>query len=886
MKTTKIFVAFLFVITVACGFSCGDSNIKSIMLTSGKKSNWLMIKKSNMKGNLSEASSQNYDIKNWLPATVPGTVLNSLVEDKILPEPYFGLNNKINENLIPDISNVGREYYHYVFRKEFLLPDEIKNKNLWIKFNEINYIADIWLNGRNIGKMKGMFNTKTFNISKDVKFDEPNILLIDVEPVENPGKPEASINKDNVVVKENRNGGDGEIGRDVTMLMSVGWDFTFPDGIRDRNTGIWRDIEIYSTGSVDLRNIFVKTDLNLPDTTVSFQTVSVDLVDGSSETKQGTLEILIPEYNVSISKQVKILPQTDSTFVFSYEDYKSLVFKDPKLWWPFNQGQQNLSSISVKFIDEVGEISDVEKTSFGIRKITSDLNSPDSSRIFYVNGRRFFVRGSNWIPEAMLRTSKQRTKTELEYTKQTGINFLRLWGGGISESDYFFSLCDSLGILVWHEFWLTGDTKIPDDPELYRQNVRSTVKRIRNHASLAYYVSSNEKKDIIEIKSILDKLDGTRGYQLESECCGVHDGSPYKYENPMQYYDNTASSRGSRIDGFCPEYGTPCLPTLEFLQEIMNKKDIYPPNKKVWDYLDGNGFHNMTTKYFNAISQYGKPKNIIDFVEKGEMVGAIAYKALWECWNYNKFEYGDRFASGVLFWYHNSPIKQVCGRMWDWSLEPTAAFYSVKNALEPLHIQFDYIKNTVSIINQYPRDFKNLTAEAEVYDFNSELVYKKKESLSISAGEVINNLFKIDFPSDITQIHFIVLYLKDINNKVVSKNFYWRSNDKYEGPWTTTGPAYSGFEKINELPKTKLTIDVKKESSKKIIVTVNNEKERIAFFIRLKVLNKDNQLVRQVIYEDNYFSLLPYASREIKIDLELTGLKSGDVKIDVEGFNI
>ena len=64
-------------------------------------------------------------------------------------------------------------------------------------------------------------------------------------------------------------------------------------------------------------------------------------------------------------------------------------------------------------------------------------------------------------------------------------------------------------------------------------------------------------------KDLIMKLDGTRGYQMQSECDGVHDGSPYKQVNPMQHYENTASPRGSRVDGFNPEYGAPTLPTLE-----------------------------------------------------------------------------------------------------------------------------------------------------------------------------------------------------------------------------------------------------------------------------------------------------------------------------------
>ena len=872
----KICGALLFLIGINI---CAQNNII-------ENSAWKMKRYSELKNDLSAISKPEYDAKYWLPATVPGTVLNSLIENGIYPEPYFGVNNKITEKLIPDISDVGREFYHYVFRKEFEVTEEIKNKVMWLKFHGINYIAEIWLNGSYVGHIKGMFNTKTFNITDLLSYDGINTLVVDVEPVEHPGKPKPSINKQNVVEKENKNGGDGELGQDVTMLMSAGWDFTCSDGIRDRNTGIWRDIEIYSTGSIDLRNIFVKTDLNLPDTSISYQTVTVDIVNESPDKQTGKLKIAIPEYNVVITKSVEIPPKEDSTFVLSYEGYKELVFNNPKLWWAFNKGKQNLTSISVEYINSDGGIDDIEETHFGIRKITSDCNTPDGSRLFYVNGKRMFVRGSNWIPEGMLRTSMQRTKVELEYTRQVGINFLRLWGGGISESDYFFSLCDSLGILVWHEFWMTGDTKAPLDHELYYENIRSTIKRIRNHPSLAYYVSSNEQEDVIHIKPILDELDGTRGYQEESECCGVHDGSPYKFENPMQYYDNTASSRGSRIDGFCPEYGTVCLPSLEFLREVMNEDNIFPPNNKVWDYLDGNGFHYMTTKYLDAISRYGEPKDVTDFVRKGEMVGSIAYKALWENWNYNKFEYGDRFASGVLFWYHNSPVKQICGRLWDWSLEPTAAYYSTKNALEPLHVQFDYLKNTVSVINEYPVNMEDVKVKVGVYDFNSKLVLSVEKIINIASEEVVNDIIKIDFPSDITQIHFIVLSLVDKNNKIVSENFYWRSKDKYAGPWTSTGPLYSGFEQYNNLPKT--VVDIKKQdmSEKKIILEVTNKGNNIAFFVKLKVVDFQNNIIRQVVLQDNYFSLLPESSKSVEINLDLTEVKSDEVKIVMEGFNL
>lgn len=191
------------------------------------------------------------------------------------------------------------------------------------------------------------------------------------------------------------------------------------------------------------------------------------------------------------------------------------------------------------------------------------------------------------------------------------------------------------------------------------------MKRIRNHPALAYYVASNESSEVSGTPELLKLLDGTRGYQMQSECAGVHDGSPYKQVNPMQHYENTASARGSRVDGFNPEYGAPTLPTVEILREMMDEKDLWPINKEVWDYLDGNGFHLMSTMYADLVNNYGQSSSIDEFAQKGQFVGAMNSKSIWEVWNYNKLDYGDRFCSGLLFWYHNCPVRQVCARMWD-----------------------------------------------------------------------------------------------------------------------------------------------------------------------------------------------------------------------------
>ena len=679
----------------------------------GGDSRWEMKKASEVSARAEDLSKPGFGTEGWMPAVVPGTVLNSLVYNGVYPEPYFGLNNKLTSGLIPDISIAGRDFYTYWFRTEFDAVQVAKDERIWMQVDGVNYRAEFWLNGKMVCFVSGMFNQQFVDVTDYVSRDGSNVLAVKVYPIDEPGGPRKGTSKSWGAAGEFRNGGNGEIGKNVSMLMTVGWDFTFLDGIRDRNTGIWRDIRFFRSGKVMLNHPFVKSDLN-DSYDSSAQTFSVEVRNPGFGTQKVKVTGEILGEGITFSKDVSVLRGLTETVEFTPADFPQLVMDNPRLWWPVNKGKPEMYTAVLK-VEQKGVVQDSISVRFGIREITSDTDTPDKSRRFYVNGRPIFIKGTNWIPENMLRNSDERTYAELKYSAQSGVNLIRQWGGGITESDRFYDLCDSLGIMVWTEFWMTGDTKHPVDRGLYLQNVESTVKRIRNHPSLAYYVCSNESTEMPGIRDLIMELDGTRGYQMQSECAGVHDGSPYKTVNPMRHYENTASDRGSRVDGFNPEYGAPCLPTVECLREMMPEEDLWPVNREVWDYSDGNGFHQMSTLYVDLVNMYGESDSIDEFAMKAQFVGAMNYKSIWEVWNYNKFGYGDRWASGFLYWYHNSAVRQVCGRMWDWSLEPTAALYAAANACEPLHPQFDYLKNTVSVVNDYYKSFKGYKDIAEVW---------------------------------------------------------------------------------------------------------------------------------------------------------------------------
>lgn len=868
------------------------SSDQSVFLSSGSTSKanyqWKFKKVTELQAAPEKLSSATYAASDWKPAIIPGTVLNSLVANKVYPEPYFGDNNRKERKLIPDLNEAGTEFYHYWFRTEFNIPATFHNKKIWLKFNGINYRCEIWLNGKNIGTMAGMFNAQQFDITALANRKGKNVLAVKVKPVDVPGSSNRSKNIRVGAVGENANGGDGEMGKNVSMLMSVGWDFTAPDGIRDRNTGIWREVELFATGPVLIEDVFVISKLPLPDTTSAKETIKLDLVNSTSKLQKGILSGTIKEAGIKFSKTVTLKAGERKSITLTPEEFKQFHIKSPKLWWPLNKGNQHLYSLDLKFT-LAGLVSSHSATRFGIREIRTDINTPDQSRRFLVNGHPVFIRGSNWVPEAMLRNNTARTYAELRYTKQAGINFLRLWGGGIAESDYFYQLCDEFGIMVWSEFWITGDTRFPTDTALYFKNMENTVKRIRNHASSAYYVSANESTEIKGAGELIRRLDPTKDYQAQSECCGIHDGSPYKYENPMQYFENTASKRGSRVDGFNPEYGTPILPIYSSLKELMPANDLWPANNAVWTYLDGGGFHQMATKYREAVEEFGKPQTIEDYAKKAQFVGAMNFRAIWEVWNYNKFGFGDRFASGLLFWYHNSPVPQTSARFYDWFLEPTAGLYYSQNGLAPLHPQFDYFKNTVSVYNDYRKTFAGYKLKASVYNMDSKEVLTLNKTIDIPADGLVKDALKIDFPKDITQVHFIKLVLTDAAGKFVADAFYWRSSDAYKGAWTMTGPAVSGFQDINQLKKTTLDMQATEtRSAGKVTLqaTIKNTGTSLSFFTQLRLLGADGKSIKPAFYSDNFFNLLPGEQKTVQVEIPAELIKNNVVRLFAGAFNV
>ncbi len=274
-----------------------------------------------------------------------------------------------------------------------------------------------------------------------------------------------------------------------------------------------------------------------------------------------------------------------------------MALNNPKLWWPNGYGKANLYRMHFQF-ENNGEVTDDTTFVFGIRTVSSKATEVPGKllrRDFYVNGKRIQLTGGAWVPDMMLNRDSLRFDNELKLCKNANINLVRIWGGGITPPDVFFDAADRYGLLVWSDFWVTGDTHgefkgstdWPLEGDVFVKNVVSTILRIRNHPSLLLWTGGNEghiRKDVYDrMRESVINLDGTRpfipsssgfaklpegwkGSWPDNKASGVYSGGPYTWQEPKEYYRRADDAKDWV---FKDETGLPSQPTYNSLPKII-----------------------------------------------------------------------------------------------------------------------------------------------------------------------------------------------------------------------------------------------------------------------------------------------------------------------------
>ncbi len=858
----------------------------------------------------------------WFPVKVPCTVLTGLVANGVYPDPYQGLNNM----LIPDASDEFNKKYNleqyshlpndpnpwkkpYWYRTTFDVPSSDKGRTFQLIFKGINYRAAVWVNGQQVTDstdMAGMFAEYSLNITSLIKAGGANALAVKIYPLDVPGFPANEQLK--AFGDFFQNGGPtGDIGKNVTMLCSVGWDWIPP--VRDRNMGIWLPVYLRTTGGVTISDPKIVTKLpDLPDTSKAEIYLNLNLINHSMDDASGKLTLSIKPENFSgepleIIKDVKIEGTRTNSMELNAGNTPEFVIHKPALWWPNGYGKPNLYRISMKFEGKDG-LSDDTTFLFGIRTVSSKATEVGTSwrRDFFVNGHRIHITGGAWVPDMMLNRDSARYDYELHMCRNSNINLVRIWGGGVTPCDEFFDAADRYGMLVWSDFWITGDTQgefkgSPDWPvegNVFIKNVKSTILRVRNHPSLLLWTGGNEghaRKELYDaMRESVIKLDGTRPFIPSSSGfaklpagwqgswpdnlpSGVYSGGPYTWQDPLVYY-RKAIAGGDWV--FKDETGLPSQPPYNIMPKIIPDlvwdKTVPFPLNNTWGYHDaatGNGKWNLY--YDEMIKRYGEPSDMEDFCNKMQLMNAVGYQGIFEAAGHKLNDIG-----GVMLWKLNAAFPSVVWQVYDWYLMPNAGYYFMQNACEPVHIQLNPVDMTVMTINRTYKPVSDLLAVADIYDTDSNPVYhsEKKTGMTGTDTEEVMSLAKA--LSGEKGVRFVVLNLKDKDGKVISHNVYWLSSDK-------------NFKPLNDMLKTNVKTEIIKSekgtAEKSWTIRVTNNSDRLAFFIRPQLL-QDNTEVLPSYWSGNYFTLAPSETATVTVSCPLVKLNNEQKVIRISGWNV
>ncbi|HEY1790713.1 MAG TPA: beta galactosidase jelly roll domain-containing protein, partial [Verrucomicrobiae bacterium] len=325
---------------------------------------WEMIDAPKLHVDGAALSQPGVDTADWYDATVPGTVLTTLVNEGVYPDPYFGLNNR----LTPESLNK----QDYWYRTEFTLPENFSGRRLTLQFNGINYYAEVWFNGQYLGHITGAFIRGTFDVTGLAHADGKNVLAVMIAPPPDPGL----LSEESVKFGPRLNGGklclDGP-----SFQCSEGWDWIPP--IRDRDSGIWQDVTLRATGPVTIEDPQVITRLPLPDTSRADVTVQTDLRNLSDAIQHGTLEGSFE--GVQFEQPVTLQPGETTNICFDPKDFSQLTVQNPRLWWPNGYGNPELYHLALKFLSDNGDQSDHTALRFGIREMSYEfeVKKPDGS---------------------------------------------------------------------------------------------------------------------------------------------------------------------------------------------------------------------------------------------------------------------------------------------------------------------------------------------------------------------------------------------------------------------------------------------------------------------------------------------------------------------------
>ncbi len=847
-----------------------------------------------------EQLTQLDELAEWVPVDLPATVHWGLYRCGELPYPYARLNSRQYEWV---------EERAWYYRKSFEVPAALRGHYALLCCDGIDYYSRFWLNGRLLGRHEGMYGGPAIEVSQLLRFDGPNELVIEVR----------SAN----VVDE----GFKKYGSRGGLHTIKGWKLSGGVGAEPWFTlGIWQGVRIEFVPHVHLERPFLITRRATPER--AELSLRVEVLAGTHSLghssapkshlglrtgfRQWDAKRLSGQFHLAVELLEPETGRQDFRAEFPIQLYegrnwieRELLIDQPRLWWPNGMGCPHRYRVRLLLL-RGGKPIDRLEFGFGIRTIQWIRSAAPccgdrwGNWQLVVNGRRLFVKGCNWMPaDLLLDLPRDRYRWLLEAVREAGIQMLRVWGGGLIETEEFYDLCDELGIMVWQDLPI-ANRETPHWPQdVWEAQVAWNVFRLRSRPSLVLWCGGNEfnpyspgnTATIGILERTLAELDGTRVFRRASP----DEGSTHTYPD----MDPTWYARLYRWLPFMAETGIHCIAEPKGLYEIIDPAEFRDLGR-LWD----KGFKDAHPEFIHHFVEY-EPSRVPRMLSRASHIDRMNDPSLESLAEATQIGAGEFYrllsealqgnypvTTGLMVWVLKRPWPVVGGIMLiDGFGQPVAPYYFLKRTYEPTHVMVALPYLLWAPGESVPIEAKVLHAPAERLGPASITVSVLGDSLQPVWQQRANGVHLLPGPSVschdlgcftipgdwIDRFFFVVAELRDESGKLISRSVYWpRSLSMLSGPaerakWRRVPRAWPYFKGGPWLKRTvartvtTLAIELLSEQHRgaqmQARLRIRNSGDVPAFPVTIDVTG----LKRLLRASENYFWLAPGEQRDVTV---------------------
>ena len=803
-------------------------------------------------------------LTNWYPATVPGVVHTDLLQNKIIEDPFFRLNER-------GLQWIDKE--DWVYETCFTLAAGMMRKeNMELVFEGLDTYADVYLNDECILKADNMFRRWSIPIRQYIR-EENNILKVyfhspikidvpkwDALPYQYPASNDQSENG-------------GLFNKKISIFArKAGYHYGWDWGPRLVTSGIWRPVYIRAWSDLRINDVFIEQKEVGAGRAVIAGHVELD----ADKDMDGVLVTITDEVTGRVlgEWQADLKRGTNRVTV-------DFVLHKPKLWWSNGLGEPFLYRFRTDIIAG-GELLDSKTERVGIRSLKV-VHQPDKDgHTFYIelNGRPVFAKGANYIPSDnfLPRVTPENYKRTILDAAGVNMNMLRVWGGGIYENDVFYDLCDEYGIMIWQDF-MFACSMYPAEGALLdniHQEAVDNVKRLRNHACIALWCGNNECQDAWlgwgwkreierQNKEYADKIwaqyrqqyhvtlpgvvreyaPGTfywpsSPFAFEGEMSGTTDGDRHYWsvwhgKAPISDYDSEKSR-------FFSEYGFQSFPEFESVKRYAPYPEDWDIRSEVMMSHQRGGDHANELIETYLLNEYKKPRDFRAFLYMNHVLQGDAIKTAIES-HRRQMPYN----MGTLFWQHNDcwPVASWASR--DYYGRWKAQHYYVRKAYDDILISPVVEGDDLKVYAVSDR-LENTSGrlQLQVCQFDGTVVHHWDKSVGISGNDS-----RVCFSAPLAKL------LEGANRGTVyvRVDYTDKSGRVYHNNYCL------GKQKDMDYPKVDLQTEVRSiEGGYEVTVSA----DKFARAVCLSVADNES------VYSDNYFDVQPKSSVQVQVRTRLS----------------